>query len=116
MTSKHRYCNGTGQVRLASGADGHCFGCNGTGVRTPATAEQREARANWHRAYSAMQSMPRTFTIEGIGPARFRSGVLAGLETLAEREPVRLPALYVAVAEGRLADVAVALYRYAEGV
>lgn len=114
MATVHRYCGGKGYVRLASGGDGYCFGCNGTGTYTPATTEQREARANWNRAYDAMAYMPRTFTVEGIGPARFRSGVLAGLESLAQREPQRLTALYAAVDAGRLADVAVALYRYGQ--
>lgn len=115
MAKVHRYCGGKGYVRLASGGDGHCFGCNGTGTYTPATTEQREARANWNRAYDAMAQMPRTFTgAQGVGPARFRRGVLTGLEALAEREPQRLPALYAAVDAGRLADVAVALYRYGQ--
>lgn len=107
-------CKGSGIYRYASGAEGHCSRCSGKGRYTPATTEQREARANWHRAYDAMAYMPRTFTVEGVGPARFRSGVLAGLEELAQREPQRLPALYAAVDAGRLADVAVSLYRYGQ--
>lgn len=107
-------CKGSGIYRYASGAEGHCSRCSGKGRYTPATAEEKAARASWDRAYTAMAHMPRTFTAEGVGPAQFRRGVLAGLEALGEREPQRLPALYAAVDAGRLADVAVALYRYGQ--
>jgi|SRR5689334_2919328 len=114
MARTHKRCGGKGYIRLASGADGHCFGCCGTGVYVPVTAEQKAARDNWNRTYSAMAHMPRTFTTEGVRPMAFRSGVLAGLEALGEREPQRLTALYAAVDAGRLREVAVHLYRYSQ--
>lgn len=112
----HLKCGGRGYITLASGADGHCFGCGGTGRYIPATAEQRASEAGWARAYAAMADMPRTFTIEGVRPGAFRSAVLRGLEALAAAEPARLPALYAAVDRGDFATVAVHLYRYAQGL
>ena len=111
---QHRYCGGKGYVRLASGADGHCFGCNGTGQTIVVTAEAKAARANLDKTYAVLAA-PNVgiVPVASVGRGTFRREVLRGLESLAANEPHRLPALYVSMDSGRVQAVAEALYHYA---
>lgn len=114
----HRYCGGKGFVRLASGADGHCFGCNGTGRIEVVSAEERRARKAANGAYQAAYAeFVRLKRADAAPPAGmtmsdYRAAVMQGFEALAEREPGRLPALYASLANGRTQAVADALAVY----
>lgn len=113
----HKRCGGTGIYRRASGMDDICFPCSGTGRYTPATAEQRAAQNNWQHAWLMFTGLRRGGDVvapEGMPFYQFRSGMLTGLESLAEQEPERLPKLYASLAAGRLQAVATALYRYSQ--
>jgi len=114
---KHRYCGGKGFIRLASGADGHCFGCKGTGMQTVYTVAERSAkrakRERWEDARKLVGTQARRMSPPpGVPALVFRLDVVAGFDSLGEQEPERMEKLYASLDAGRADDVVRALYAY----
>lgn len=117
----HRYCGGKGEVPRASGLPGFCFGCNGTGKLTVYTAAEKAARQakrdRWESARALIEKRARKLSApEGVTALTFRLDVVAGFDTLGEREPDRLEKLYASLDAGRIDDVVYALYAYRQAV
>lgn len=113
----HRYCDGKGEVPRASGMPGYCFGCEGTGRVTVYTAAERAARQakrdRWESARALVEKRARKLSAPaGVTALTFRLDVVAGFDTLGEREPERMEKLYASLDAGRTDDVVYALYAY----
>lgn len=113
----HQYCGGKGFVRLASGAEGWCFKCDGTGMITVLTKEERAARMErqerWERTRALVDTHARTMAAPaGVSSLSFRLDAVAGFDALSEREPARLEKLYASISAGRVDDVVRALFAY----
>ncbi|WP_086559924.1 hypothetical protein [Streptomyces africanus] len=113
----HRYCGGKGEVPRTSGMPGYCFGCEGTGKITVYTAAEKAARQakreRWESARALVEKHARTVQApEGVRALVFRHEVVAGFDTLGEREPQRMEKLYASLDAGRIDDVVYALYEY----
>lgn len=113
-TRVHAYCGGRGWITLASGATAQC--CNNGRIEL-VSREEREEMRKYGEAHSALaflgNGIKAPADLTGMARVNFRSEVIRGLELLADKEPERLERLYASLADGRLQDVAAALYRYA---